>query len=114
MVVKREEVWIVQLDYGYKKAGQRKLPCVVISPDEANKYLDTVIVAPLTSTIRGYPSRVNCSFKGRRGQVVIDQIRSIEKQRLTRKLGVLDSKTVIEGFTILHEYFDLSIQNKPI
>ncbi len=79
---------------------------MVISPDEANKYLDTVIIAPLTSSIRGYPSRIDCSFSGKKGQIVIDQIRSVDKVRLTRKLGNLDHKTSVVVFSLLQTYFE--------
>ncbi len=79
---------------------------MIISPDEANKYLDTVMIAPLTSTVRHYPSRVNCTFNNKKGQIVIDQIRAVDKIRLVKKLGIIDEKTAVEVFTLLQAYFD--------
>ena len=78
---------------------------MIISPDEANKYLDTVVIAPLTSANKGYPSRVDCKFDGKEGQIVIDQLRSVDKSRLTKKLGIIDKATSLKVFTVLHEYF---------
>ncbi len=79
---------------------------MIISPDETNKYLDTVIIAPLTSTVRHYPSRVSCTFNNKKGQIVIDQIRAVDKIRLVKKLGIIDEKTAVEVFNLLQAYFD--------
>jgi mRNA interferase MazF len=64
-----------------------------VSPDEVNKHLNTVTIVPLTSTLKSYPTRLDCLFRGKRGQLAIDQIRSIDKSRLDKKLGVLDKET---------------------
>ena len=105
MVVRRTEVWTVQLNPAVGSEIKKSRPCVIISPDEANKYLNTVTIAPLTSTIKSYPSRVNCTFDRKKGQVAIDQIRSVDKERLKMKLGVMDKHTVEAIFDLLQEYF---------
>ena len=105
MVVKRTEVWMVQLNPTLGSEIKKSRPCVIISPDEANRYLNTVTIAPLTSTIKSYPSRVNCTFDRKKGQVAIDQIRSVDKERLKKKLGVMDKHTVEAIFSLLQEYF---------
>ena len=105
MVVKRAEIWFVELNPTVGKEIKKTRPCMIISPDEANKYLDTVVIAPLTSAHKGYPSRVNCKFDGKEGQVVIDQLRSVDKSRLSKKLGVIDNTTSIKVFTVLHDFF---------
>src|SRR3989304_2422369 len=92
-MVKRFEVWNIELNPTLGHEMNKIRPCVVISPDEANKFLKTVIVIPLTSTIRNYPTRVQCKFKSRQGQLAIDQIRAVDKMRLVKKLGMLDQET---------------------
>ncbi len=106
MVIRRAEVWMVSLDPAVGREIKKMRPCMIISPDEANKYLDTVIIAPLTSTIRHYPSRVNCTFKNKKGQIVIDQIRAVDKSRFVKKLGIIDEKKALEVFNLLQAYFD--------
>lgn len=105
MVVKRNEVWMVQLNPTVGSEIKKSRPCVIISPDEANRYLSTVTIAPLTSSLKSYPSRLNCTFDKKKGQVAIDQIRSVDKERLTKKLGVMDKLTTEAIFNLLHEYF---------
>jgi mRNA interferase MazF len=97
---------MVSLDPTIGREIKKIRPCMIISPDEANKYLDTVMIAPLTSTVRHYPSRVNCTFNNKKGQIVIDQIRAVDKIRLVKKLGIIDEKTAVEVFTLLQAYFD--------
>jgi mRNA interferase MazF len=106
MVIRHVEVWMVSLDPTIGREIKKMRPCMIISPDEANKYLDTVIIAPLTSTVRHYPSRVNCTFNNKKGQIVIDQIRAVDKVRLAKKLGMIDEKTALEVFNLLQAYFD--------
>ncbi len=93
MVVARFEVWLVTLDPTRGSEIAKTRPCVIISPDSVNKYLNTVLVAPLTSTQKPYPTRVDCQFDGRDGQIALDQVRSIDKVRLVKKLGELDERT---------------------
>jgi mRNA interferase MazF len=106
MVVKRFDVFLVNLDPTVGSEIQKTRPCVIISPDEMNRYIATVIVAPMTTKGQAYPSRVVCKFQGQEGQIVLDQIRTVDKIRLVKKLGqisedeqkaVLD--TIAEMFT---------------
>ena len=105
MVVKRFDVYLVNLDPTVGSEIQKTRPCVVISPDEMNRHIATVIVAPMTSKGRPYPSRVSCKFKGKTGQVVLDQIRTIDKIRLAKKVGKLDKQTQKTVLGILVEMF---------
>jgi len=105
MVVKRFDVYLVNLDPTIGSEIQKVRPCLIISPDEMNPYLSTVIVAPMTTKGRDYPTRVPCSFKGKDGQVVLDQIRTIDKQRLVQKLGRIDKKTQQRVISLLAEMF---------
>ena len=93
MVVNRFEVWLVSLDPAIGAEIQKTRPCLIISPNEPNQFLLTVTIIPLTSTIRNYPTRVNCVFNGQRGQLATDQIRSIDKARLVKKVGIMDEVT---------------------
>ena len=85
----RGEVWLVSLEPTIGSEIRKTRPCVVISPNEINKLLRTVIVAPLTSTIKNYPTRVTTVFQKRNSSIALDQIRSIDKSRLIRKLSNL-------------------------
>ena len=105
MVVQRTEVWLVNLDPTIGREIGRSRPCVILSPDEANRHLQTVTAAPLTSTIKPWPTRVDCSFDGRSGQIAIDQISAIDKQRLIKRIGQLDAGTIQRLFHTLDEYF---------
>lgn len=108
MVVKRFEIWLVSLEPTKGSEITKTRPCVVISPDSANKYLNTVIVAPLTHTQKNYPTRVKCSFENQDGQIVLDQIRAIDKtSRLVKKLGDLDEFTSSMVCKILEEMFKM-------
>ena len=93
MVVQRFEVWLVSLDPTQGSEIAKTRPCVVVSPDLVNKMLNTIIVAPLTSTEKRYPTRVNCVFAGKSGQIALDQTRAIDKSRLVKQLGILDELT---------------------
>lgn len=105
MVVQRTEVWLVNLDPTIGREIGKSRPCVIISPDEANRHLQTVTAAPLTSTIKSWPTRVDCLFDGRSGQIAIDQIRAIDKERLIKRLGQLDADIIRRLFNTLDEYF---------
>lgn len=105
MVVKRFEVYLVSLDPTVGSEIRKTRPCLVISPDESNRYIATVIVAPMTTKGRDYPTRVNCSFNGNDGQVVLDQIRTVDKSRLVHKLGEIEPKTKTEVLSVLAEMF---------
>ncbi len=90
MVVSRFEVWLVVLDPTKGSEIAKTRPCLVVSPNEVNARLKTVLVAPMTSTRRAYPTRVDCHFSGQDGQVALDQIRAVDKTRLAKRLGNLD------------------------
>jgi mRNA interferase MazF len=92
-MVKRFEVWLTELNPTVGSEINKPRPCLIVSPDEANKFLHTVIIVPLTSSIKAYPTRINCQFGGKSGQLSLDQIRSIDKSRLTKKLGIMDKST---------------------
>ncbi|NJR46765.1 MAG: type II toxin-antitoxin system PemK/MazF family toxin [Hyellaceae cyanobacterium CSU_1_1] len=87
LVVKRFDVFLVNLDPTLGSEIQKTRPCVVISPDEMNRNIATVIIAPMTTKGKAYPTRVVCQFQGKDGQIVLDQIRTIDKIRLIKKLG---------------------------
>jgi mRNA interferase MazF len=89
MVVRRFDVFLVTLDPTVGSEIQKTRPCVVVSPDESNRYISTVIIAPMTTHGNRYPTRVPCEFQGKTGQIVLDQIRTVDKRRLVKKLGRL-------------------------
>lgn len=105
MVVKRFDVYLIGLDPAVGSEIQKTRPCLVISPDEMNRFIKTVIVAPMTTKGTSYPTRVSCKFQGKRGQVVLDQIRTVDKTRLVRRLGKVDGQTQAEVLSILSEMF---------
>ena len=105
VVVRRFDVCLVNLDPTVGTEIQKTHPCVVISPDEMNQHIATVIVAPITSRSRSYPSRVSCKFEGNVSQVVVDQIRAVDKVRLVRKLGRLNIQTQKAVLSVLAEMF---------
>jgi mRNA interferase MazF len=102
---RRDEVWLVALDPAQGYEIQKTRPCLVVSPDEANTFLRTVIVAPMTTVERAYPTRVGITFQGKRGQVVLDQIRAVDRERLVRKLGAAPAKTAQAAGSVLVEMF---------
>jgi mRNA interferase MazF len=88
-----DEVWLISLDPVLGSEIRKTRPCLIISPDEMNRYLRTVIVAPMTKTERPYPTRVGVMFQSKRGQVALDQLRAVDGLRLVRKLGTVSEKT---------------------
>ena len=105
MVVKRFEVYLVNLDPTLGREIQKTRPCLIISPDEMNDHISTVIVAPMTTKGKDYPTRVNCQFEGKKGQIVLDQIRTVDKIRLVKKLGKISASTRKEVLVILLDMF---------
>ena len=103
--VLRGDVFLVSLDPARSREIQKTRPCAVISPDELNSYLRTFIVAPLTTGGHPYPFRVPCRFEGRSGFVVIDQIRTVDRERLVRRLGKLSPSTLARVLAVLQEMF---------
>lgn len=105
MVVKRFEVYLVNLDPTVGSEIKKTRPCLIISPDEMNHHIATVIIAPMTTKGRNYPTRVLCKFQGKSGQVVLDQLRTVDKKRLVKKLGRIDKKTQQSVLLTLAELF---------
>jgi mRNA interferase MazF len=105
MAINRFDVYLVNLDPTVGSEIQKTRPCLVISPDEINHYIRTVIIAPLTTKGKPYPTRVPCRFKGKDGQVVLDQIRTVDQSRLVKKLGKIDGKTAATVLDVLQEMF---------
>ena len=105
MVVKRFEVYLVNLDPTVGSEIKKTRPCLIVSPDEMNRHISTVIIAPMTTKGRNYPTRVSCKFQGKSGQVVLDQLRTVDKRRLVKKLGRIDKKTRQSVLSTLAELF---------
>src|SRR5690242_9813583 len=91
MVIRRFDVHLVRLDPTVGTEIRKTRPCLVISPDEMNRHLRTVIVVPMTTKGRGYPTRVACRFQGKSGEIALDQLRTIDRARLVRKMGRIGS-----------------------
>ncbi len=107
MVVNRFDIFIVALDPTLGSEIKKTRPCVVISPDEMNHNIKTVIIAPMTSAIKNYPSRIPLEFQGKKGQIVLDQIRTVDKTRLVKKTGRLKKNTYEKVASTLQEMFEL-------
>jgi mRNA interferase MazF len=105
MVIKRFEVYLVNLDPTVGSEIKKTRPCLVISPEVMNRYIATVIVAPMTTKGRPYPTRVECHFQGKDGQIVLDQIRTVDKVRLVRRLGRIDEHVQADVLSVLAEMF---------
>jgi len=106
MEVKRFDVFLINLDPTVGHEIKKTRPCLVISPDEMNRHISTVIVAPMTTRTRNYPTRVKCIFDNKEGEIVLDQIRTVDKNRLIKKLGRIDKKTQEEVLRVLREMFE--------
>jgi mRNA interferase MazF len=103
--VKRFDVWLVNLDPTLGSEIQKTWPCLIVSPDEMNRHIGTVIVAPMTTKGQPYPTRVPCRFQGKNGQIMLDQLRTVDKARLAKRLGQIGGKTQQAVLTILTEMF---------
>jgi mRNA interferase MazF len=105
VVPRRGDVFVVDLNPTRGREIRKTRPCVVISPDELNAHLQTLIVAPLTSGRHRYPFRVPCQFQGKAGQVVVDQLRAIDRERCVRRLGKVSPPTLSRLLSVLAEMF---------
>ncbi len=105
MEVNRFEVFLVNLDPTVGHEIRKTRPYLIISPNEMNHYISTVIVAPMTTKGKQYPTRISCSFQGKMGQIVLDQIRTIDKKRLEKKLGVISKKAQTKTLILLQDLF---------
>lgn len=105
MGIARFDVYLVKLDPTVGSEIRKTRPCLVVSPNEINRNIRTLIVAPMTTKGKAYPTRLPCRFAGKEGLVVLDQIRAIDQTRLHKKLGRLDRKTAMQVLDVLQEMF---------
>jgi mRNA interferase MazF len=105
MIVNRFDVYLVALDPTIGSEIQKTGPCLVVSPDEMNRHIATIIVAPMTTQGRAYPSRVPCQFEGKAGQVVLDLLQTVDKSRLVKHLAAIDSNTQTAVLATLAQMF---------
>lgn len=103
MVIKQYDIFLISLDPTLGHEIKKTRPCLVVSPNEMNDNIGTVIVAPMTTRSNNYPTRVQITFDGKRGMIVLDQIRTIDKSRMVKKLGTLDEFTVLKVKAALRE-----------
>jgi len=103
--VHRGEVFLIELNPARGSEIRKTRPCVVVSPDDLNAHVRTFIVAPLTTGGHPYPFRIPCRFAGRAGHVVLDQIRTVDHERLVRRLGRLGPQTLQRALSVLQEMF---------
>jgi mRNA interferase MazF len=101
----RGDVHLVRLDPTLGSEIRKTRPCVIVSPDELNAHIRTVIVAPMTTAGRAYPWRIRCRFQRRSGYVVLDQLRTVDRERLVKRLGALSAETMAEVLRGLQEMF---------
>lgn len=104
-MVNRGEVYLVNLDPIVGSEVQKTRPCVVVSPDEMNQYIRTIVIAPMATKKRNYKSRIEINFQGKQGEVILDQIKTIDKRRLITKLGALSVKEFKAVLSVLQEMF---------
>jgi mRNA interferase MazF len=104
-VIRRGDVFVVALDPTVGREIKKTRPCVVLSPDELNQHLETVLVAPMTTGGHPYPYRIACRFQKRDGYVVLDQLRAVDTNRLVRKLGRLSPQALASSLRVLQEMF---------
>ena len=105
MVVKRFEVYLVALDPTAGSEIRKTRPGLIVSPDEMNRFITTVIIAPMTTRGQDYPTRIPCTFQAKNGQVVLDQLRAVDKSRLVRRLGAISPQVQRQVLDRLAEIF---------
>jgi mRNA interferase MazF len=103
--MKRFDVYLVNLDPTQGREIKKTRPATIISPNETNEHISTVIIAPMTTKGRDYPTRVSCTFQGKRGQIILDQIRTVDKTRLVKRLGKIDNSSAEKVLNILQDMF---------
>jgi mRNA interferase MazF len=106
MVVSRFEVYLIRLDPTFGHKTRKPRPCLIISPDEMNHHIETVIIAPMTTKGRNYPTRIPVTFSGKKGRIVLDQMRTVDKARLVKKLGKIEKTTQKRVLALLREVFE--------
>jgi len=105
LVISRFDVGLVSLDPAQGHEIRKTRPCVIISPDDMNHHISTIIVAPMTTKGRDYPTRIPLTFQRKKGQIVLDQIHTVDKIRFVKRLGKLDKNTAARVLTVLQEMF---------
>jgi mRNA interferase MazF len=105
VVMKRFDVYLVSLDPTVGSEIQRTRPCLIVSPDEMNRHIATVVIAPMTTKGRNYPTRIPCRFQGKQGQIVLDQLRTVDKTRLVKQLGRISPAAQSATLSALAEMF---------
>lgn len=105
MEIKQYQIVLVNLDPTIGREIKKTRPCVVISPNEMNKYLQTIVVAPMTSSSKNYPTRIEVFHNQTKGWVVIDQVRTIDKERISKILGALSENEILEVKSVIKETF---------
>ena len=103
MVVKQYDVFLINLDPTIGHEIKKSRPCLVISPNEMNNNISTVIIAPMTTKSHNHPTRINVNFKGKNGWVVLDQIRTVDKIRLIKRLGKLNDNKILKVKAVIQE-----------
>ena len=103
--MKRFEVYLVNLDPTQGREIKKTRPATIISPNEMNDHISTVIIAPMTTKGRDYPTRISCTFQGKHGQIILDQIRTVDKSRLVKRIGRIDNSTAEKVLGILQDMF---------
>ena len=103
----RGEVFLVELDATRGSEIRKTRPCLIVSPDELNRHLRTTIVAPLTTGGHPYPYRVACRFQGKAGHIVLDQLRTVDHERLRKRLGAVTPRTLKAVLGVLAELFEI-------
>ncbi len=105
MVMERFAVHLVRLDPAAGAETAKTRPCVIVSPNELNRAIGTVIIAPMTTVERGWPTRVPVEFQGKHGEIALDQLRAVDRSRLVKRLGKLDAGTATAVIDVLGEMF---------
>jgi mRNA interferase MazF len=101
--MKQYDVYLINLDPTIGHEIQKTRPCVILSPDEMNESIGTLIIAPMTTKSHNYPSRIELKFKGKKGWIVLDQIRTIDKRRIVKKVGRIEEREIKKVKNIIRE-----------
>jgi len=105
MDIRQYQIVLVNLDPTIGSEIKKTRPCVVISPDEMNKFLETIVIAPMTSSSKKYPTRIEIRHDKKKGWIVLDQIRTVDRQRIFKILGNLNEKEILKVKSILRETY---------
>lgn len=104
-MVVRGDVWLINLDPTVESEIQKTRPCVVVSPPEMHDHLKTLLIAPMTTGSKSAPFRIPVTFEKKKGLILLDQMRSVDKSRLVKKMGNVSDKTLTETLSVLQEVF---------